>query len=78
MEIFRKVIDSELLLNIMDIPECLRHQKVEILIRPLGNETSEKKRPLVRGMLENYKNPELLDQEAKAWSEAVREKYEDN
>lgn len=73
MEVVRKVIDSELLLNIIDIPESLRHKKVEILIRPLTVETSaEKKRPLVRGKLEKYKSIELLDQEAEAWSEAVR------
>ena len=65
MGVIRKVIDSELLLNIIDIPENLKNKKVEILVRPLPMEpVLGKKRKLVRGMLGKYKNIELLDQES--------------
>lgn len=79
MEVVRKVINSDLLLNIVDIPENLRNKKVEILIRPLATEKSLEKNKLpVKGMLEKYKNIEMLGREAEAWPEAVREKYDDN
>jgi hypothetical protein len=80
MSFVRKVADSEILANIIDIPESLRNKKVEILIFPYEevNAQNDKgyKPKKARGLLEKYKNEKLRVMEGTAWAKAVVDKYE--
>lgn len=80
MNFVRKVANSDILADIIDIPKELRNKKVEIIILPYENtnnlDTLEKKN--LRGALEKYKNEELKEKENEAWANAVAEKYENS
>ncbi|KFD41906.1 hypothetical protein HY02_10100 [Peptococcaceae bacterium SCADC1_2_3] len=82
MTFIRKVANSDLLANIIDIPESLKNKKVEILIFPYENMNSEDaashKSKRARGLLEKYKNKELQGLENTAWVNAVDDKYENS
>ena len=75
MNFVRAVANSDILANIIEIPESLRHKKVEILILPyestIEEENKEQKFKKARGLLEKYKNIELLSQESSAWEKAM-------
>ncbi len=74
MNFIRRVANSDILANIIDIPENLRNKKVEILIFPYENEIIEintrQKPKKARGLLEKFKNKELRVQENGAWARA--------
>ncbi|RAK08440.1 hypothetical protein C8C77_11259 [Halanaerobium saccharolyticum] len=81
MEYIRKIIDSDILEKIINIPEELKHKKVEIIILPASNANDEdgiKKKKSLLGVFEEDANPYLIEKENKAWRNAVSEKYEDN
>jgi len=79
METVRAVIDSEQLVPIMALPESLRHREVEVIV--IAHEyftVSEKFFPPengIKGILKQYANPALTEQEKDAWEMAVREKF---
>lgn len=78
MNFIRKIASSDILENIIDIPDSLKHREVEIIILPLDkidNQTAKAKRKSVRGILEKYKNTELISREHSAWAGAVEDKY---
>jgi hypothetical protein len=80
MEAIRQIVDAERLVNIVDIPESMKHRKVEIIILPdLAAETKPKinKEALKKafGSLHKYANPDLIPLEKKAWEMAVEDKY---
>ena len=77
MEFIRVIKDSDDLANVIDIPKGLRNRKVEVIIFPYGDVEDTESRSL-RGVLDKYKNETLQDEESKAWSEAVVEKYENS
>lgn len=58
----------------IEVPEAFWGQEVEIIIFPLQVIRSQHKQSL-RGCLKQYAKPELIDKEATAWQEAIREKY---
>jgi hypothetical protein len=82
MNFIRKIANSDLLTDIMNIPENMRHKKVEIIILPYeeeGKESSKKGlKKNVKGLLNKYANLSYLPLEQSAWAEAVRESNEDN
>ena len=84
MEFIRKIIDSDELASFFDLPETLKHTKVEILILPFtegdGFNIQESRGMKLKppGALEKYKNLSLIEKEKDAWAIAVKEKYEDN
>lgn len=82
MEYIRKIIDSEILETIINIPDELKHKRVEIIILPIENEveTDEKsqKEKKLFGIFEEYANPYLINKEENAWRNAVSEKNADN
>ncbi|MGI6406513.1 MAG: hypothetical protein ACOX2E_08700 [Syntrophaceticus sp.] len=82
MAFIRKVVNSDKLADIIDIPESLRNRKVEILIFPYENTNMESLTPKhptrARGLLERYKNEELKEQETGAWAKAVVDKHENS
>jgi hypothetical protein len=82
MNFVRTIVNSDILTSIIDIPENLRHRKVEILILPYENinmeENKEPKVKLARGILEKYKNIDLQSEENSAWEKAMVDKYENS
>lgn len=78
----RKVANSNILANIIDLPESLRNKKVEILIFPYENEPATasmgQKPKKAKGLLEKYKNKELQALENGAWAKAVVDKHENS
>jgi len=82
VEFIRKVANSDMLADVMDLPESFRNKKVEILIFPYENmntdDSTDRKSKKARGLLEKYKNKELQDLENGAWAKAVEDKYENS
>lgn len=79
MSFYRKVANSDILSEVIDLPESLRNKEVEILVLPYaGNESDEQLKPdkNARGLLEKYKDRELMEQEQSVWERAVEDKYE--
>ncbi|TZE80839.1 hypothetical protein [Calorimonas adulescens] len=79
MKFVRKITNSDVLANIIDIPEELRNKKVEVIILPYENmedvDLKEQKNKRVRGALAKYKNKDLQEKESEAWANAAVEKY---
>ncbi|MCF6462202.1 hypothetical protein [Clostridium sp. Cult1] len=80
MNFVRKIANSDVLADIIDIPKELRNKKVEIIILPYENTNSLDvlKKKSLRGALAKYKNEELQDKEKGAWANAVVEKHENS
>lgn len=84
MNFVRKITHSDTLKDIIDLPENLLNQEVEIFIRPL-----QTPRPFeqlqeppvisgasVKGALRRYANQNLLQHEKDAWGKVAQEKHE--
>lgn len=82
MNFVRTVVNSDILTNIIEIPESLRHRKVEILVLPYENtnidENKKQKIKRAKGLLERYKNIELQNEETLAWEKAMVDKHENS
>ncbi len=81
MDYMRKIVNSDVLSGVFDIPESLRNRKVEILVIPYEQKNDEiinatENPDNARGMLRQYRKSSLISQEDGAWAEAVAEKYE--
>lgn len=83
MNFVRKVTHSDTLKHIVDLPENLRNQDVELIILPLPTSSSHQASPLpsisgasVKGALRHYANQSLLEHEKDAWEKGVQEKHE--
>ncbi|MDB5054153.1 MAG: hypothetical protein JWM44_2203 [Bacilli bacterium] len=82
MDFFRKVTNSNALKDIIDLPESLWDQDVELIILPLGNQLPSKQSayttssPTARGALKQYANLDLMQHEQAAWEMGVKDKYE--
>jgi F0F1-type ATP synthase epsilon subunit len=83
MTFYRKVTNSDILKKVIDLPKSLQNKEVEILVFPYekDKDTDEsertKKKNSTKGLLENHKNLDLLNEENNAWPKAVEEEYED-
>lgn len=74
METIRTIIDAERLATVIDLPESMRHQNVEVTVR--SQTPQKKKQPgSMMGCLKEYANPDLWEQEEGAWERAAVEKY---
>ena len=78
MEFIRKIIDSDDLTSVINLPQELKHKKVELLILPLEDQTDKKENNSLKGILNEYSNPKLRDKEEKAWQMAVEEKHDNS
>jgi hypothetical protein len=82
MKFVRKVANSDILADIIDIPDELRSKKIEIIILPYENMDSVdlkgQKKKSIRGALAKYKNIELQEKENEAWVNAAVKKHENN
>jgi hypothetical protein len=79
MDFIRKVTHSDALKHIVDLPESLRNQEVELIILPIGDPFPSKQAalyPTARGALKQYANVDLIQYEQDAWEKSVQEKYE--
>lgn len=86
MEAIRTTIDSERLALIIDLPESMRHQSVELIVLPQTQETDNTKMQpeksddrsgilSLMGCLNEYADPELRKLEKGAWARAAAEKH---
>ncbi|WP_027339021.1 hypothetical protein [Halonatronum saccharophilum] len=79
MNFIRKIIDSNSIATIMDLPVELKNKKVEVIVLPVDDDPKEKKNTKsLKGILNKYSNPDLIKEEEEAWQMAVEEKYEDS
>jgi hypothetical protein len=78
MEALRKVVRGADLPNSFELPENFKRKKLEIIIIPLEEDSSEKKVLKKAGALSEFARPELIDSEKTAWEKAMREKYENS
>jgi hypothetical protein len=80
MNFVRKVTNSDALKHIVDLPENLRNQDVELIILPIGDPTPHNtptpSAPTARGALKQFANLDLLQYEQGAWEKGVQEKHE--
>jgi len=60
----------------LHLPQTLWGQQVEIIILPVSEQTAQsvQKRSL-RGCLEHYAQPELIETESEAWAEAIKDHW---
>jgi len=72
----RQIIDSSILDKI-SLPASLRNRKVEIIILPADESQPTKTSSVddLVGILEQYKNPDLIPLEKEAWEMAVMDKH---
>ena len=83
MDYMRKIVNSDVLSAVFDVPENLRNRKVEILVIPYEQKNDEiidatEKPYNARGLLRQYRKSSLMTQEDGVWADAVAEKYEDS
>ncbi|MDF2923169.1 MAG: hypothetical protein K0R57_2083 [Paenibacillaceae bacterium] len=80
MTFIRKVTNSDALKHIVDLPESLQNQDVELIILPLGDQfPGQQLTPAsfaARGALKKYANINLVQYEQDAWEKGVQEKHE--
>lgn len=71
----KKIIDSEKLMTIMDLPTEMQSGQVQVIVYPVSiNETNKSVKSL-RGCLKEYANPDLIPLEEGAWERHVTEKH---
>jgi hypothetical protein len=81
MQAVRQIVDAEQLASFMNIPEDMRHIKVEIIVLPVSQKTPAGTNPEVNhdvlekvyGSLHEYAHPSLTPKEKNAWQMAVME-----
>lgn len=78
MNFVRTTLNSNMLINIINLPEELKNQEVEVIILPLiekdvtlQNTNIEK----LEGALSKYKNQNLIKYESTIWNKVVKQKY---
>ncbi|MBA9087193.1 nitroreductase [Fontibacillus solani] len=80
MNFVRKITNSDALKHIVDLPENLRNQDVELIILPIGDPSLFKQAtpssPTARGALKQYANLDLIQYEQDAWEKGVQDKHE--
>jgi hypothetical protein len=80
MNFVRKITNSDALKHIVDLPEELQNQDVELIILPIGEPSPSKQSippsPTARGALKQYANLDLIPFEQDAWEKGVQEKHE--
>lgn len=82
MNFVRKITNSDLLADIINLPENMRNKKVEIIVLTYEEEGNENQKAglkkSVKGLLEKYADVNYLPLEELAWAEAVRESHENS
>jgi hypothetical protein len=61
MDAIRKIVNSDELVSVVDIPKSLCGKRVELIILPVADHESEKTRTgSGYGILKQYANPDLI------------------
>jgi len=80
MNFVRKITNSDALKHIVDLPEDLQNQDVELIILPIGDSSLFKRSipssHTARGALKQYANLDLIQFEQGAWEKGAQEKHE--
>jgi hypothetical protein len=79
MQTIRQIVDAEQLAAFMNIPEDMRHIKVEIIVLPVNQKNSTDMNSKINhealekvyGSLHDYANPVLISKEKNAWQMAI-------
>ena len=77
MEAVRKIVNADILTQVIDLPWKTKNVQVELIVVPLN----EKKDPRngssknLKGCLKEYANPSLWEKEIYAWENNIIEKY---
>ncbi|MCL1934348.1 MAG: hypothetical protein FWF53_11125 [Candidatus Azobacteroides sp.] len=75
MEVYRKTVDSELLLSVMELPESMRQGKVEVVVFPaIQQDVPKHTAKSMKGFLKKYADPTLVAQEKETWETNAKEK----
>lgn len=82
MDFVRKITHSDALKHIVDLPENLRDEDVELIILPVQSPCPDQEQKLpyisgssVKGALRHYAKQHLLQHEKDAWQKSVQEKH---
>lgn len=75
MEAIRKVVDSNKLSVIMDLPNSMKNRQVEVIILPVAEKDKAKTSKSMKGVLNRYADTKLEEQEKGAWEKAMVQKY---
>ena len=78
VEFVRKIVNSDVLMSILDLPEELKSRRVEIIVLPFDENSTQKqsdKSKSLMGALKEYANPDLLETEKNAWAKAAGDKH---
>lgn len=78
MEVVRKIVSSDMLLPIIDLPWASKDIQVEVIIIPHVEKTvhqHEVSLENLEGCLQTYANPALWGKEQYAWKDSIIEKY---
>jgi hypothetical protein len=77
MEAIRKIVNSDELVSVVDMPKSLCGRQVELIILPVTGR--EKKKTGARrsgyGILKQYANPDLIATENDAWANSAKAKH---
>lgn len=74
MEFVRKIVNSEDLKNIIEIPTSLINKKVELLIIPIEDTSKKKKKKKsLSGALSKYADIKLIEKEENIWYKEAKE-----
>jgi len=77
MEFLRRVVNSDTLSGVVELPPSFCNREVEVIILPIASHEAPVQ-PIKHsafGRLKAYANPSRIKEEAGAWEEAVAEKY---
>ena len=76
MEAIRRIVDSDKLSAIVDLPSSMKNKQVEVIILPAADQDKVKKPTAsMKGVLNKYANAELMPLEKGAWKEAAVQKH---
>jgi hypothetical protein len=76
MDAIRKIVNSDELVSVVDIPKSLCGKRVELIILPVAARKSGKMNAgSGYGILKQYANPNLIATEANAWANAAKAKH---
>ncbi len=85
MTAVRKVVDSNTLTELFDLPSDFKGKKIEVILFPAEELKEENKSMMdasktvkhsAYGRLKAYANPSLISEEGGAWEKEAAEKYD--
>ena len=76
MDAIRKIVNSDVLVSVVDIPASLKNRQVEIIILPVSDTMQKRyRKESSYGILRSYANKDLITSEDGAWEKAAGDKY---